>query len=100
MLRVFSYVLLTLGLLAFVWAFVIWKWNDPFTALYTRYEQSQLKVQYVHTQEQALKTIVPINPTASIPDEKHQVSLNAARYRAGRQGRHRDRARSRCRGCT
>jgi sortase A len=81
-LRVLSYVLLSLGVLAFVWAFVIWKWNDPFTALYTRYEQSQLKVQYVHTREQALKTIVPINPTASISDEKHQVSLNAARYRA------------------
>jgi sortase A len=82
-LRALSYILLALGVLAFVWAFVIWKWSDPVTALYTRYEQHQLKIQYVHVREQAVKSLPPINPTASISDEKHQVSLAAAAYRAG-----------------
>ena len=70
-------------MLAFVWAFVIWKWNDPVTALYTRYEQHKLSVQYVHVVEQALKTLArDPTPTASIPVEKHQLALIANRYRA------------------
>lgn len=81
-LRVLSYILLGLGVLAFVWAFVIWKWNDPVTALYTRYEQHRLKVQYVHVQEQALKSIPAIPPTVPIAAEKRQLSLIAGRYRA------------------
>ena len=35
--------LLVLGGIALLgWSFVVWKWEDPFTALYTAYEQRQL----------------------------------------------------------
>ncbi len=34
--------LVLLGLLALAWSIVIWRWQDPSTLLYTRYEQHQL----------------------------------------------------------
>ena len=33
-------VLAAIGLLALSWVFVVWRWQDPFTALYTMWEQS------------------------------------------------------------
>ncbi len=38
--------LITLGALTLVWAFIVWRWEDPFTALYTIYEQHQLAQAY------------------------------------------------------
>ena len=81
-LRVFSHILLTLGVLAFVWAFVIWKWNDPITALYTRYEQHNLSAQYKRVVERAQQTLPVIPRTTPIPVERHQLALIANRYRA------------------
>jgi sortase A len=37
-----------LGVAVLVWVGVVWVWQDPFTALYTRYEQHQLAGQYAH----------------------------------------------------
>ena len=35
-----------LGALLLVWSFVVWRWNDPFTALYTRWQQDKLETNY------------------------------------------------------
>lgn len=37
--------LLVAGALALVWSLVVWRWQDPATALYTRYEQHRLSRQ-------------------------------------------------------
>jgi len=37
-----------LGVAVLVWVGVVYVWQDPFTALYTRYEQHELAGQYVH----------------------------------------------------
>jgi sortase A len=34
--------LILAGVVLLAWAFVVWQWNDPFTSLYTRWEQRQL----------------------------------------------------------
>src|ERR687886_541273 len=34
------------GALLLVWSVVVWQWQDPFTALYTKYRQHQLASQY------------------------------------------------------
>jgi sortase A len=74
--------LLVLGVLMFVWTFVIWKWGDPVTALYTRYEQHQLARQYVKRVERVQKTLPKVAPTVSIPAEERVISKEAATYRA------------------
>jgi sortase A len=40
--RIFGAALVTLGVLTLAWAFVVWRWQDPLTALYTHWEQGKL----------------------------------------------------------
>ena len=46
MLRRLGLVLIVAGGLALVWTVVVWRWDDPFTALYTRWQQHRLSHQY------------------------------------------------------
>jgi sortase A len=41
-LRAVANVALASGLLALLWAVVVWRWNDPVSSLYTRWEQHRL----------------------------------------------------------
>jgi sortase A len=45
-LRILGTVLAVTGALMLVWAFVVWQWQDPFTALYTKWKQHELTSQY------------------------------------------------------
>jgi sortase A len=45
-LRLIGGVLIVAGALGLVWSIVVWRWEDPFTALYTHREQSHLARQY------------------------------------------------------
>jgi sortase A len=45
-LRILGTVLVAVGLAALAWALVVWRWQDPFTALYTKFEQRQLAHAY------------------------------------------------------
>ena len=40
--RISGTVLLAAGLLVLAWTITVWRWQDPFTALYTHYEQAEL----------------------------------------------------------
>ena len=40
-------VLAVAGVLTLLWALLVWQWQDPFTALYTKWKQHQLASQYV-----------------------------------------------------
>ena len=40
--RIAGRLLLAAGLLGLAWTITVWRWQDPFTALYTHYEQAQL----------------------------------------------------------
>jgi sortase A len=43
--RVASLGLLAAGALALVWVVIVWQWQDPFTALYTTWQQHRLQAQ-------------------------------------------------------
>jgi sortase A len=45
-LRILGRVLIACGVLALAWALVVWRWQDPFTALYTKIQQDRLARQY------------------------------------------------------
>jgi sortase A len=53
--RVTGSVLMGIGALLLVWAFVTWQWGDPVTSLYTRWEQRKLESRY----EQVTKSFTP-----------------------------------------
>ena len=46
--RICGIVLATLGVLTLAWVIVVWRWQDPFTGLYTRWEQHKLAQQLQH----------------------------------------------------
>ena len=54
--RIASTVLLALGVLALVWGFVIWRWGDPVTGVYTRWQQHQLSGELAAVERQYQRT--------------------------------------------
>jgi sortase A len=46
--RISGIVLASVGVLALVWVVVVWRWEDPFTALYTTWQQHKLAQQLDH----------------------------------------------------
>lgn len=68
------------GTLLLAWALLVWRWQDPFTALYTRWEQRELTDEY----EQRFDRFQP--PPAPKPDERispRRIASLARKYRLG-----------------
>ena len=76
--RIVGTLLAVAGALTLVWAFVVWQWMDPFTALYTRWKQHQLAAEY-HKREAAFRAPVPTGP--SLAAERQAIAREAKRYR-------------------
>jgi sortase A len=66
------------GVLGGVWVLVVWQWKDPFTSLYTMYEQHQLSGQYKKRAEQWQSGAVKLASLASV---RQNLAAEAARYR-------------------
>ena len=77
--RVTGTVLLTAGVLLLVWVLVVWRWQDPFTALYTTWKQHQLSQSYERRAEafQAPSS----KATAGSSVTAAQIRAEARRYR-------------------
>ena len=75
-----SGVLLTIvGVLGLVWVLVVWRWQDPFTALYTTWEQHKLAEQ-LH--DELVRVPGPkFEPGESLADEARAIERAAGRYR-------------------
>jgi sortase A len=68
--RIAGTLLLAAGALTLVWVIVVWRWQDPFTAIYTHFEQTRLSHEY----EQRARTF-----DAQIADRG--LAAEAAAYR-------------------
>jgi sortase A len=77
--RLLGIVLAASGLLGLVWVVVVWRWQDPFTALYTTWQQHKLAQQLQH--ELAIEPVPKFAGTESLAAEAHAIELAAARYR-------------------
>ena len=76
--RIVGTVMIVLGALTLVWALVVWQWQDPFTALYTKWRQHQL----VHQYEKRVKSFRPAPiVTNSLAAERRSIARLAYRYR-------------------
>jgi sortase A len=78
--------LMVAGALSVVWALVVWQWQDPFTAVYTAYEQHKLASKY-HKELEAyqppaiVRKVVAAGARPSIATEERAVAIAAKRYR-------------------
>ena len=81
--RIAGTLLIVAGALTLVWAAVVWRWQDPFTALYTKWRQHQLAAQYAQRVQAFDAPIV----TVSLAAERRSIAREARRYRrATRRG--------------
>jgi sortase A len=76
--RIFGTVLTAAGLLALVWALLVWQWQDPFTALYTTWKQHQLTSQY---EKRAAAFQADGLAGVTLAAERRTIAAEAKRYR-------------------
>ena len=77
--RLLGGILAAIGLLTLIWVFVVWRWQDPFTGLYTRWEQHKLAQQLQH--ELATQPWPKFVRSESLAAEARAIELAAARFR-------------------
>ena len=79
--RITGTLLLAAGVAMLVWVLVVWRWQDPFTALYTTWKQHQLSQSYNHRAE-AFRLPEPTSKTAAARVvTAAQIRAQARRYR-------------------
>ena len=78
--RALGTTLIVAGLATLAWAFAVWAWQDPFTNLYTRWEQHGLAQQY----EKLADSYRPLRRSGdvSLTAAKRELRAEAKRYRA------------------
>ena len=82
--RILGTLMLVGGVLTLLWVVVVWQWQDPFTALYTRWEQHRLASSY----DERFAKFRPVRPaSANLAAERLTIAREAARYRrASKEG--------------
>src|SRR3954468_10642428 len=79
--RIMGTLMLLGGIAVLVWVLVVWRWEDPFTALYTTWKQHQLSQSY-DRRAKAYRLPEPTSKTASAPVvTAGQIRAEARRYR-------------------
>ncbi len=74
--RVLGALLVLAGLLTLAWALVVWQWQDPFTALYTHFQQARL----AHTYERRAAQFHPQLPRKDLVSTERRVAADARIY--------------------
>lgn len=79
--RTFGTLLVLAGVALLAWCLCVWLWEDPFTGLYTRYEQRELSRSYDKL-EAAYRPRARPGQTVSLAVERRNVAREAGRFRA------------------
>ena len=74
--RITGSLLIAAGVLTLAWAVVVWRWQDPFTALYTHWQQGKL----AHQLDQEDRAFRPETTGDSLAAERRAVSVDARRF--------------------
>jgi sortase A len=77
--RITGTLLVAAGICLLAWVIVVWRWQDPFTALYTNWKQHQLSDSYAKSF--GAYRAAPVNPRASLAKISTVVSGEARQYR-------------------
>jgi sortase A len=75
--RITGTVLIVVGLCSVAWALVVWQWQDPFTAVYTKYQQHKLASSFSHRFED-YRPPPAARPTPGMSAKQQRVLVAAA----------------------
>jgi sortase A len=81
LLRIVGTLLIAAGLGTLAWAAVVWQWQDPFTALYTTYQQHKLKDSYQRAVRAYTRRTAAGAGGSSPAAAARQLASEGARYR-------------------
>jgi len=74
--RITGSLLIAAGALTLAWAVLVWRWQDPFTALYTHWQQGKL----AHQLDREVRAFRPATAGDDLAAERRAVSLDARRF--------------------
>lgn len=77
--RIFGSLLIVAGVLTLAWVVLVWRWQDPFTALYTHFEQARLSNAY----ERRAAAFRPRATHGDLANAERIVAVEARTYRRG-----------------
>jgi len=75
--RITGAVLTTAGVLTLAWAIVVWQWQDPFTALYTHWQQSKLSASL----DRQFAEFHGVTVGGNLAAERRAIAADAAAFR-------------------
>ena len=78
--RILGTALAVTGVLALIWVAVVWRWQDPFTALYTHWKQHQLARSY-ERRFAAYQPLRGLDRGATIAERLRTIAREARAYR-------------------
>jgi sortase A len=81
LLRSVGTVMVVAGLLVLTWCVLVWRWQDPFTAVYTYWEQRQLTSEYDHRLESYRPPAALLKRTPTPQEFELEVAKEARQYR-------------------
>ena len=76
-LRIFGSLLIVAGVLTLAWVVLVWRWEDPFTAAYTHFQQSRL----ARTYDRQAETYRPRLTHGNLVSMQRQIAGEARAYR-------------------
>jgi sortase A len=83
--RIIGTLMIVAGLCAIGWTLLVWQWQDPFTAIYTKYEQHKLASHFAHRfaeyRAPAQAGSAPAKSGSSTAAEQARIKAAAAAYR-------------------
>jgi sortase A len=80
LIRITGTLMIVAGSLVLAWALLVWRWQDPFTALYTRWQQRDLAQEYEQRLER-FQSSSPVLPAK--PPTPPEIAEQARKYRRG-----------------
>jgi sortase A len=81
LLRWLGTVMAVAGVLVLTWVVLVWRWQDPFTAVYTYWEQRQLTDEYEHRLSEFHPPPLPPTRSATPQELELQIAREARLYR-------------------
>jgi sortase A len=75
--RILGSLLIVAGALTLAWVILVWRWEDPFTAVYTHFQQSRLSSTY----EKRASAFRPRVTHGDLASMERQVAAEARAYR-------------------
>jgi sortase A len=79
--RLAGTLLIAAGVLTLAWAIVVWRWQDPFTALYTHFQQQHLAAAYKKKSAAFRPRVHVATRGVDLASLRRQVALEATAYR-------------------